>query len=83
MKNSLLVLSLLLICLPPCAAQDSPPRRQPSPRQAALHSATPKPIVLRPVAGGPFSDVPKDHWAAAAVETLRRRGIVKGYPASK
>ena len=26
-----------------------------------------------------FRDVPPDHWAAKAVETLRREGIVKGY----
>ena len=31
---------------------------------------------------GGFRDVPPDHWAAKAVETLRREGIVKGYPAS-
>ncbi len=34
-----------------------------------------------PLVDHPFSDVPPDHWAAAAVETLRQRGIVKGYPA--
>ncbi len=28
-----------------------------------------------------FFDVPLDHWAASAVETLRRDGIVAGYPA--
>lgn len=31
---------------------------------------------------GGFRDVPPDHWAAKAVETLRRAGIVKGYPSS-
>ena len=31
-------------------------------------------------APGGFRDVPPDHWAAKAVETLRREGIVKGYP---
>lgn len=36
-----------------------------------------------PLVGRPFPDVPKDHWAASAVETLRRRGIVKGYPATE
>ncbi|HRF59337.1 MAG TPA: S-layer homology domain-containing protein [Fimbriimonadaceae bacterium] len=29
---------------------------------------------------GPFKDVPKDHWAASAVENLRREGILVGYP---
>jgi hypothetical protein len=27
-----------------------------------------------------FSDVPADHWAAPAVEELRRLGILRGYP---
>jgi hypothetical protein len=28
----------------------------------------------------PFADVPPGHWAARAVETLHRAGIVRGYP---
>ena len=28
----------------------------------------------------PFPDVPKDHWAFPAVESLRVKGIVHGYP---
>ena len=28
----------------------------------------------------PFPDVPPTHWAASAVETLRRQGIMGGYP---
>lgn len=32
---------------------------------------------------GPFRDVPPDHWAAQAMETLRRQGIVQGYPAPR
>jgi len=36
--------------------------------------------AIRPIPGG-FPDVPADHWAARSVETLRRAGIVKGYPA--
>ena len=86
MKNSLLCLSLLVVCLPPCAAQtkNAPARLHLSPRPTALHTPAPKPKALRPVVtGGPFPDVPKDHWAAAAVETLRQRGIVVGYPPSK
>ena len=39
--------------------------------------------ALHPVTARPFSDVPKDHWAAVAVETLRQRGIVVGYPVAK
>ena len=86
MKKSILYLSLLLVCLSPCAAQtkNSPSRLPLSLRQTALHTSLPKPKALRPVVtGGPFPDVPKDHWAAAAVETLRQRGIVVGYPASR
>ena len=28
----------------------------------------------------PFVDVPKDHWAYQAVENLRQKGILRGYP---
>ncbi len=31
------------------------------------------------VFAGPFSDVPKDHWAVEAVETLQAKGIFDGY----
>ena len=72
MKNTALYFSLLLVCLPPCAAQVKTSPNQPLPQIT----------VPRPPAGSrPFSDVPKNHWAAAAVETLRQRGIVTGYPA--
>ncbi len=30
--------------------------------------------------GGPFADVPTDHWAYAAVDKLQKQGIVIGYP---
>ena len=86
MKKLLLCLSLLTACLPPCAAQakNIPTRLHVSPHRTALHTSAPKLKALRPVVtGGPFPDVPKDHWAAAAVETLRQRGIVVGYPPSK
>ena len=86
MKKSIVCLGLFFVCLPPCAAQtkNSPPRLHVSPRRTALHTSAPKPKVLRSVVtGGPFPDVPKDHWAAAAVETSRQRGIVVGYPPSK
>ncbi len=52
------------------------------------HMAKPVPVaVVRPAppaqgTPGSFRDVPPDHWAAKAVETLRQDGIVKGYPAS-
>jgi hypothetical protein len=31
-------------------------------------------------ASGPFQDVPADHWAYSAVNTLQKAGIVIGYP---
>ena len=31
-------------------------------------------------ASGPFADVPADHWAYNAVDTLQKAGIVIGYP---
>ena len=33
-----------------------------------------------PVRTTPFPDVPRDHWAYDAVEQLRQRGILRGYP---
>ena len=30
--------------------------------------------------GGPFADVPTDHWAYASVDKLQKKGIVIGYP---
>lgn len=38
-----------------------------------------RPVPL-PLTAKPFPDVPANHWAASAVETLRRKGIVAGYP---
>ena len=52
------------------------------------HTLKPTPIAIGRAESatqgtpGGFRDVPPDHWAAKAVETLRREGIVKGYPAS-
>src|SRR5580658_8115996 len=39
--------------------------------------------TLRPAmadSSGPFADVPADHWAYQAVDTLQKAGIVIGYP---
>lgn len=48
---------------------------------AATYKSTLAALAARhPLIDHPFSDVPPDHWAAA-VETLRQRGIVVGYPA--
>lgn len=39
------------------------------------------PSRSEPGADRPFVDVPRDHWAYEAVEELRKRGILRGYPA--
>lgn len=36
--------------------------------------------IVATYAQAPFADVPKDHWAYEAVNTLAQRGIVIGYP---
>lgn len=37
-------------------------------------------ISIQSAQPGPFRDVPPNHWAASAVENLRREGILVGYP---
>ncbi|HET6386917.1 MAG TPA: hypothetical protein VFJ58_26295 [Armatimonadota bacterium] len=44
----------------------------------SLKALEPAPATAQ--ASQPFPDVPRDHWAAHAVELLRERGIVIGYP---
>src|SRR5207248_8572546 len=44
----------------------------------AVAAAIGSPQAQSPVA--PFPDVPPDHWAFPAVESLRVKGIVRGYP---
>lgn len=44
---------------------------------AAMISTT---SVAHAQASGPFADVPTDHWAYTAVDTLQKAGIVIGYP---
>lgn len=36
--------------------------------------------LMAPASAGPFDDVPTDHWAYEAVNTLQMEGIVEGYP---
>lgn len=48
--------------------------------QAAVSAQT-APADATPARDMPFPDVPRDHWAFQAVETLRKAGIVHGYPA--
>ena len=52
------------------------PRAAKPAKAAPVHTGTPAPSITP----GPFRDVPPDHWAARAVETLRQAGIVRGYP---
>ncbi len=73
-----IILSALLVLGASLAASAAPktkPQVKPAPK---VTPATAK--AIRPIPGG-FPDVPADHWAARSVETLRRAGIVKGYPA--
>ena len=71
-----LILSALLVLGASLSASAAPkPHAKPAPK---VMPATAK--AIRPIPGG-FPDVPADHWAAQSVETLRRAGIVKGYPA--
>jgi predicted porin len=43
-------------------------------------TTTTTPATTTGAASGPFADVPADHWAYQAVNTLQRAGIVIGYP---
>ncbi len=36
--------------------------------------------ALRQLVAKPFPGVPGTHWAASSVETLRRQGLIAGYP---
>jgi len=72
MRNTCLLLLAAPLLLG--AALAAPPKA-PKPVKAALATTAP-----RVVPGGPFRDVPPNHWAAQAVETLRQKGIVRGYP---
>ena len=70
------ILSAVLICGATLAASAAP--KPTAHAKAAPNKATP--AAVRSIPGG-FPDVPANHWAAQSVETLRRAGIVKGYPA--
>jgi hypothetical protein len=47
---------------------------------ATMTFAAPPAQAAEPSTRGPFVDVPRDHWAFEAVEELRQRGILLGYP---
>jgi hypothetical protein len=47
----------------------------PAPAQKRGAAADPAPV--RPTS---FPDVPRSHWAFDAVEQMRQRGILRGYP---
>ena len=75
--------AIALLFALPLAGHAAPPRHAAAPKAAPHAAAAAASAVKPPTTDRPFSDVPKDHWAAAAVETLRRRGIVVGYPPAK
>lgn len=54
--------------------------QQPAQQQTPPAAAQPQQAAPAPLASQPFSDVPRDHWAFEAVEKLRQRGIITGYP---
>lgn len=85
MKSLTFCLLLMLCWTLPCAAQKEFHHTENTLRKANLNSSAKGMYPHLPAsrAAAPFPDVPKDHWAAAAVETLRQRGIIIGYPAGK
>ena len=70
-----LALPLLALGSAPARSQAAPPRAH---RPAPAHGTPAAPG--RAVRDQPFPDVPKDHWAFQAVETLRKAGIIVGEP---
>jgi hypothetical protein len=46
----------------------------------ALSAIAPAAADNAPIRTTPFPDVPKTHWAYDAVESLRQKGILRGYP---
>lgn len=76
MKNTRLLLLTAPLFLGSVVSASAAPRKAPPPVKTA-----PVPPAHSLMPGGPFRDVPPDHWAAQAVETLRQKGIVRGYPA--
>lgn len=83
MKYTLMLSALLVgVGLGASAApKHTTPKRHAAKRMPAAPKPTARDRPERSVPGG-FRDVPPDHWAARSVETLRRAGIVKGYPDS-
>jgi len=81
------ILSALLVLGAALSASAVPKHKAPK-MTHKKHMAKPAPVAaVRPAPAtqgtpGGFRDVPPDHWAAKAVETLRQQGIVKGYPDS-
>ena len=76
-KHSLAIAVALL--LNAALAASAAPRHAPPVKRSRPAASTPTPAPA-PQSPGGFRDVPPDHWAARAVETLRRAGIVRGYP---
>jgi hypothetical protein len=74
--------ALLVTFALPAASYAAPTRHAAlkKPIHHAAIAAQNAPAAAPPASNRPFSDVPPDHWAASAVETLRERGVVVGYP---
>lgn len=80
MKYTLILSALLVLgaALGASAAPKHPVHKKHTPEAAPAAVVRPEPATQGTPGG--FRDVPPDHWAAQSVETLRRAGIVKGYP---
>ena len=75
MTKPLLILTTPLLLLGAAFSASAAPRHAPPAKHAKTAMTVPTPQTA-----GPFRDVPPNHWAAQAVETLRKAGIVQGYP---
>lgn len=95
MKNLLFALTACALCASVAgAAPASKPVAKAAPAKVVATSAARKtaptkvaqatPNTVKPEGmPGFFPDVPRDHWAFAAVQRLAATGIVNGYPAAQ
>lgn len=69
MTSRTILAAAFALLLPACLAFASPAHAQTQPASPWASNSMP-----------PFDDVPADHWASQATQTLRDAGIVIGYP---
>lgn len=74
---TLAALSATAFFAPQTFAQDA----QPAPQTPAATTPATPPVSIAPDQAEPFfSDVPRNHWAFSAVQTLAAAGIIEGRP---